>query len=268
MTPFSNAPILYRLALALLLMAGALTAAAEESKSAESKEAALARLSASHDPEIPIAIGRVVVKQAALKAIRVKLVRAGRVAGFGADWNSAAVQWRTAEQQLAKSVDELIALRLQDPTWFREGWARAAAGVLNAQEADEIATHFQTEGGREQRVVVELLLIGETVLANYTFTDRIDYGMKGSEAEIRSLQDSWWAHEPFRERELSRHPNVVRFAGENPGIKYTRMLAIQGVEVITRQIDSTAAEAVRAVEAADVGPYIESHRAGNTAAPR
>jgi hypothetical protein len=30
-------------------------------------------------------------------------------------------------------------------------------------------------------------------------------------------------------------------AGQDPGIKYTKMLAIQGIEVITQQIDRTAA---------------------------
>ena len=62
-----------------------------------------------------------------------------------------------------------------------------------AEEADEIATHFASEGGGEQRVVVELLLIGETVLANYTFTDRLDYRVKGAEREIAHLQEVWWA---------------------------------------------------------------------------
>ena len=245
----------FRLVLVLFLMAGATCAPADELK-----DQALSRLMANHDPQIAIAIGRVVVKQAGLKAIRTKLAREGRAAGFGPDWNAGAAQWQAAENQLRKIVDDLMAARLSDAAWFREGWARAAAGVLNAEEADEIATHFETEGGREQRVVVELLLIGETVLANYTFTDRIDYRMQGSEAEILNLQDAWWAREPFRARDLSRYANVVRFAGENPGIKYTRMLAIQGIEVITQRIDRTAAEAVQAIEAADIEPYIEAFR--------
>jgi hypothetical protein len=38
-----------------------------------------------------------------------------------------------------------------------------------------------------RRVVVELLLIGETVLANYAFTDRLDYRVKGAERELAYL---------------------------------------------------------------------------------
>jgi hypothetical protein len=44
----------------------------------EAKDRAIARLAASHDPEIPIAIGRVVVKQAGLKAIRAVLAERRR----------------------------------------------------------------------------------------------------------------------------------------------------------------------------------------------
>ncbi|MBI3527912.1 MAG: hypothetical protein HY067_08075 [Betaproteobacteria bacterium] len=108
--------------------------------------------------------------------------------------------------------------------------------------------------------MVELLLIGETMLANYTFTDRLDYRIKGAEREIAHLQEVWWAREPFRVRDFTRYPDVIRFAGEDPGIKYTKMLAIQGIEVITQRIDRTAAEAVQAVQAGDVEPYVEAYR--------
>ena len=248
-------PTLSRL---ILLSAACLQLAGPPAWADDSKDEALARLAASHDPEIPIAIGRVVVKQAGLKAIRTSL--AARRRGLGPDWNPAAPEWQAAEAQLANIVDGLIAARLDDPTWFGEGLARAAAVTLNAEEADEIATHFASEGGREQRVTIELLLMGETVLANYTFTDRIDHRIQGSERELAHLQEIWWAREPFRVRDLSRYPEVVRFAGKNPGIKYTKMLAIQGIEVITTRIDLTAAQAVKAVEAADIEPYVDAFR--------
>lgn len=226
----------------------------------DAKNQAIARLAASHDPEIPIAIGRVVIKQAGLKAIRTTLSDRGRTSGLGPEWNPAAPEWQAAEGQLTKLVDDMIAVRLDDAAWFREGLGGAAAKVLDGEEADEIATHFATEGGGEQRVAVELLLIGETVLANYTFTDRLDYRVKGTEREIAHLQEVWWAREPFRVRDFSHYPDVVRFAGRNPGIKYTRMLAIQGIEVITRHIDRTAAQVVQAVAAADVEPFTEAYR--------
>jgi hypothetical protein len=50
---------------------------------------------------------------------------------------------------------------------------------------------------------------------------------------------------------------VIRFAGQDPGIKYPKMLAIQDIEVITRRIDHAAAEAV---QAGDIESYIEAYR--------
>src|SRR5258706_661273 len=248
-----------------LLLIASLHVAGMPALADEAKDQAIARLAASHDPEIPIAIGRAVIKQAGLKAIRAMLADRGRNSGFGPDWKPSAPDWQAAEGQLTKLVDGLIAVRLDDAAWFRDGLGGAAANVLNAEEADEIATHFATEGGGEQRVVVDLLLIGETVLANYTFTDRLDYRLKGAEREIAHLQEVWWAREPFRVRDFSRYPDVVRFAGENPGIKYTRMLAIQGIEVITNRIDSIAAEAARTVQAGNIEPYVEAYRRRRTA---
>jgi hypothetical protein len=244
----------------ILLLVASLHLAGMPALADDAKNQAIARLAVSHDPEIPIAIGRVVIKQAGLKAIRAVLADRGRTLGLGPDWNPAAPEWQAAEGQLTKLVDDLVAVRLDDAAWFREGLGGAAANVLNAEEADEIATHFATEGGGEQRVVVELLLMGETVLANYTFTDRIDYRVKGAEREIAHLQEVWWAREPFRARDFNAYPNAIRFAGENPGIKYTKMLAIQGIEVITQRIDHTAAEVGQAVGVADIEPFVEAYR--------
>jgi hypothetical protein len=256
MTIHSSGPRLLR----LLPLIALLSLAAAPARADDAKDQAIARLAASHDPEIVIAIGRVVAEQAGLKAIRAALAQRGKSEGLGAQWNPAAAEWQAAESVLEKRVEQLVADRLDDPAWFREGLSRAAASVLSAEEADEIATHFATEGGREQRIVIDLLLIGETVLANYTFTGRIDYHFKGSEREVAQLQKIWWAREPFRARDFKRYPNAIRFAGENPGVKYTRMLAIQGIEVITTRIDSTAAEAAQIVQPGDIEPYIEAWR--------
>jgi len=224
------------------------------------KDQAVARLAASHDPVIPVAIGRIVVKQAGLKAIRQRLADQGRRNALGKGWNTSAPEWQTGEQAVTAAVDDVVAKRLEQGTWMQDGWVQVAAAALNAEEADEIAAHFATEGGREQRIVVELLIVGETVLANYTFTDRLDYQVKGTEADVARLQEIWWSREPFRMRDFSAYPGAIRFAGENPGVKYTKALAIQGIEVITRRIDSAAAEAVALAKTMELEPFIDSWR--------
>lgn len=224
------------------------------------KAQAVTRLAQSHDAEIPVAIGRVVVKQAGLLAIRKRLAEAGRAGSLGPRWNATAPAWQAAERDFTAGVDALIAQRLEQGAWLQEGWARVAAAVLNAEEADDIASHFATGAGREQRVVVELLIVGETVMANYTFTNRIDAGMPGLGEDMGRLQKVWWDREPFRVRNFDGQPGAIRFAGENPGVKYTKALAIQGVEVVTNRIDATAAEAVRLAADTPLEPYLEAFR--------
>ena len=45
---------------------------------------------------------------------------------------------------------------------------------------------------------------------------------------------------------------MARFAGENPGTKYTRTMAIRGIELNTRRIDGIAAKAASAVQNGDI----------------
>ena len=65
--------------------------------------------------------------------------------------------------------------------------------------------------------MVELLLVGETLLANYTFTDRIRYGVKGSEREMEQLQRVWWVSDHKKIYDFSPYPNAIRFATQDPG---------------------------------------------------
>ena len=226
------------------------------------KDDALTRLAASHEPDVPMAVGRLAVKQAGLGAARTLLARRGRDAGLGRDWNPAAPEWQDAEAHFGRIVDGIIASGIEDPDWLRAIWTDQAASVLNAEEADEIATHFTTPIGREQRVVIEIKVVGELLLANYTFTDRISDRVSGSEREFARMQAIWAEREPFRVRNFDGDIGAARFGSRNPGVKYVKMLAIQGVEAIVGHIDAVCAEVVRAVSqsAAQADPFIETYR--------
>lgn len=226
------------------------------------KDDAIARLAASHEPDVPLAVGRLAVKQAGLGAARTLLARRGRDAGLGRGWNATAPEWQDAEAHFSGIVDGVIARGIEDPEWLRAIWTDQAARVLNAEEADEIATHFATPFGREQRIVIEVKVIGELLLANYTFTDRISDRVPGSEREFARMQTVWAEREPFRVRNFDGDVGAARFGSRNPGVKYVRMLAIQGVDAILGHIDAVCAEAARAVSqaAAQADPFIETHR--------
>jgi hypothetical protein len=248
-----------RLAFLLLVIAGAASAAEDPAL----KRDAIERLAASHDPAIVIGVGRVYIKQLGLTRAREIIAEQGAAAGLGRAWNSGVPEWQAAERGLTAVVDDVIARRVEDPAWFRAAWGREADRVLNAEEADEIATHFGTEGGQLQRSVIELLLVGETLVANYTMTERIRYGVKGAEREMQQLQQAWWVSDHRRVYDFTPYPNAIRFASQDPGLKYARMLAIQGIDAVNRHLEAVAAELRAALDGSRgaVDEQIRAYRA-------
>jgi hypothetical protein len=225
------------------------------------KDDAVARLVAIHEPDVPVAVGRLAVKQAGLVAARSLLARRGREAGLDRGWNALAPEWQEAETRIAGTIDALIVRRIEDPAWVRAILTEQFARTLNGEEADEIATHFASGIGREQRIVIEVKVVGELLLANYTFTSRIDDTVRGSESEYARMQKVWSDREPFRVRNFDGDAGAQRFGTRNPGIKYVKMLAMQGVEGMIRHIDAVRDEAAEAVAAADIDVYIDAYRA-------
>lgn len=213
------------------------------------KTDAIQRLSGSHDPQIPVALGRVYLRQTGIRAVRARLARAGREAGLGRDWTPAHPRWADAESLLMTRVDDIVGRRLESGTWLQEAWGREADRMLNAEEADELAHHFATPAGREQRRVIELLIVGETVMASYTMTGRLDYGMPETRADYDRLQQVWWDHDPFGKRDFTGDAGAMRFVSRDPGIKYTKMLAIRGSATVIDHLEQLAGEIRSAVEA-------------------
>jgi hypothetical protein len=183
---------MYRLCF-LAVVAGLLAVIDAAAATDELKQEAIARLAASHDPAIPVAIGRVYVKQAGLLAAERLLAERGSAEKLGPQWGPQAPEWQAAETELAAVIDAVIARGIEDPAWLRKAWAATSARILDAEEADFIAQHFATQGGAQQRQVIEMLIVGETLMAYYTFTDRLHYNVRGSEREVVALQTVWWS---------------------------------------------------------------------------
>ncbi|MFN0040036.1 MAG: hypothetical protein ACKVP2_11040 [Burkholderiales bacterium] len=248
---------IYAVAVLTIWLSGAGVATADALK-----DEAVARLAASHEPDVPLAVARLAVKQAGLRALRKVLATRGREAGLGRDWNAKSPEWQLAEAKMIPMIDALIQRRIEDPSWMRAVMAATAASVLNAEEADEIASHFSTPSGTEQRKVVEIKVIGELLLGTYTFSERIDDRMSGSEAEYSRMQKVWWDREPFKARNFDGDEAAARFGTRNPGVKYVKTLAYRGVEGLLAHINAACAEIVAAMEgaASDVDPFIDAYR--------
>jgi len=221
------------------------------------KDAAVNRLAHSLDPAVPVALGKAVVRQAALLRARDLLASYGRRADLGEGWNPATSEWRQAEAEITEDALRLIRNKIQTPEWFYAVLAREIALALDAEEADYIASHFKTPAGNEQRILLEMRLIAEVLMANYTFTNRIDHTVPGLESDLNELSTAYWELEPFRKRDFMNDPQAIKFAGQAAGLKYTRMLAIRGIEGFIVHIDAVAREARNSVDNAE--PLIEEH---------
>ena len=235
--------------------------AAEDASEQELKRDAVSRVVEAHDVALPVYIGRVYVKQAALTAARDLLAEKGKAAGLDRKkWNVNSPQWQSAEGELMQGTDALIQRKVASGYWVQEAWSEQVATLLNGEEADEIAVHFRSEGGELQRRVIEWF-VGELTLQTYTFTDRVKYGVPGSEQEMRDLQIATYeAKSHFAPiYDLTKYDNTMRFASSEAGIKYFKMMAIQGVNLVHQHLEEVAQEARKTIRlrAALVDPYIE-----------
>jgi len=228
----------------------------------ELKDQAVSRLALSLDPAIPVALGKAVVRQAALLHARELLAEHGRSANLDSGWNASAQEWQAAENELMQGVLELIDTRIESPEWFYAVLRREIATTLDAEEADYIAAHFMTPIGNEQRIILQMRLVGEVLMTNYTFTGRIDHTVPGLENDLIELQTAYWKFEPFRERDFMDDPQAIRFAGQDAGLKYTRMLALRGIEGFTEHIDAVAVAAIKVIDNAEplIDDYIQAYR--------
>lgn len=241
---------------ALIAMFVACTALAEDEQAL--KQDAVKRLIESNDPALSVHIGRVYVKQAALKAARELLEERGRAAGLGPSiWSMGRPEWQGAERELMQGVDGLIQNQVANPAWVRAAWSELVAEHFKAEEADEIAVHFQTEGGQLQRRVIEWF-VGELTLQTYTFTDRLHYGVPGSEQEMRDLQVVTYERMFRGIQDFSSYPDAMRFASSGAGVEYFKMMVMQGVHAVHVHLEAVADQARAGIRAraALVDPYI------------
>jgi hypothetical protein len=228
------------------------------------KQDAVSRLIDSHDVSLPVNIGRVYVKQATLTAARDLLYEKGRAAGLDSKaWNLNHPEWQAAERKLTEGVDALIQRRVAGGAWVQEGWSEQVSILMTGEEADEVAVHFQTEGGQLQRRVIEWF-VGELILQTYTFTDRLKYGVPGSEQEMEDLRKvTYEARDHFpRIYDLTKYPEAVKFASRGAGVEYFKMMVMQGVHSVHLHLESVADEARATIKAraALADPHVERAR--------
>jgi hypothetical protein len=143
-------------AVAWAVTAGASTAlGAQDEDRVHAAQEAVDRVVESHDRTLLIGGGTLMIKQAAIRSARKLLGEWGREAGLGGEWWDTAPQYRAAKAELLQIADGIIARRYSSGVWLKEAWSEYTARELDAEQADTIATHFQTEGGQKLRMLMD-----------------------------------------------------------------------------------------------------------------
>jgi hypothetical protein len=242
---------------------------ADEAEKERYAREAIERVVESHDTVLLQGGGRLMIKQSAVRSARRLLMEWGREAGLGGEWWDDAPEYRAAKAELLALADATIQRRYASGAWLKEAWSEYTSRELNGEEADVIATHFQTEGGQKVRMLMDWYL-GEMVLFNYTFTDRFEYELKEAEEELKALQKEAQRRIPREDIEFtSRYPESFQFLACSPesrycpSVKYWKMLIYPLMGEIIRYIDSVSADIERQMreKKPEVARQIEAFKA-------
>jgi hypothetical protein len=226
---------------------------------------AIDRVIDSHDFTLIAGAGRLYLKQSAVRAAHRLLGQWGREAGLGLDWQPRTLQWQQAQRLLLQRAEQVLTRRYDNQMWIREAWSAYVGDAFSGEEADHIADHFETAGGQEQRRLMDWFL-GEFVLFNYTFTERIQYDLPGAQEELRALQRAAQERLPREDVHFtSRFEDTLAFIGRDPGLKYWKLLALPLLGEVMRRIDGLGQEIESEMQASRgaVQPLMEQFAAGS-----
>jgi hypothetical protein len=157
----------------------------------------------------------------------------------------------------------MIQSKVANAFWVKSAWRDIVSEHFNGEQADEIAVHFQSEGGQLQRRVIEWF-VGELTLQTYTFTDRLKYGVPGSEREMKDLQVVTYERIFPGIQDFTPYENAVRFASSDPGVKYFKTMVMQGVHALHVYLEQRADEARTLIRARAplIDPFIAQAKQG------
>ena len=205
----------------------------------------------SHDNALILKGGELMIRQQAVRAANKLLSQWGREQELGMLWWEDRTEWQAAKAEMMAAADRILQARFVQDTWLTETWTEYTAKNFSGEQASVIANHFKTEGGIKQRRLMDWYL-GEFTLFYYTFTDRFDYGIEETQAQLKALQKEALRRIPKEDVHFSkRNPEAFAFIACSPdseycpGVHYWKMLSIplmgavfRHMEQVTRDIEA------------------------------
>ncbi len=209
---------------------------------AVTREARIQELLAVHDWKTTVALGNRYLKQQSLVATRSILSRIGRERNLGRDWKRGNASYDAAEAAIAASLIERVRTDWTSLAWMQSEWAGMADASFSAGELDTLVSHFQTDVGRKQAMIIDHT-VQFHVAGALTMSGKLIDGFPGTEEEQKILTYVWEAEDREMRFSIQAVENVEgqRFALSPLGAKYQRTLIMKVSGMFGARMDRVAA---------------------------
>jgi hypothetical protein len=227
---------------------GAVCLATAFSSAAASKTEKIDELVGLHNLKTSVAIGDYYLKQRTLITVREELTRLGKDKNLGPDWNPSNPYWKQAEGALVRAAMKQVQRQFSNLEWLSEEWAELDGREFTEAEIDLLLTHFKTQYGRKQLMLVDHG-VALHVQGALTFTDKLVYEVPGAEEDRSRMQMVFSDEDRDMRYNIDDSPEGTRFVMSPLGRRYfvNAMLNVAGM--ISRRIDETAASIPQTVRA-------------------
>ena len=134
----------------------------------------------------------------------------------------------------------------------------AEAQTPSREGVPTLSGYMEVHLNKEQDLPAEADLHRFVLMVGHTFTDRLKYGVPGSEQEMRDLQEVTYERLFCGIQDFTSYPGAMKFASTDPGVKYFKMMVMQGVHAVHLHLEEAADEARAMIRsrAAFADPYI------------
>lgn len=263
----------------LWLLLAPLLAVSAESESREQEQyarEAVKQVVESHDNVLIIKGGELMLRQQAVRAANKLLAQWGREQQLGMLWWEDRPEWQAAKREMLTAADDILKAQFIEESWLSETWTEYTQNNFTGEQASVIARHFRTEGGIEQRRLMDWYL-GEFTLFYYTFTDRFDYEVQETQEQLQALQKAALSRIPREDVHFSkRNPEAFAFIACSPdsqycpGLHYWKMLAIPLMGAVFRHMEQVTRnmEAKMVAMRPDLQHHFDAFRSNVTSANR
>jgi hypothetical protein len=217
-----------------------------------------------HDLKTAVAIGNYYLKQQALLTVRERLREIGVARGLGSSWNPANPHWKQAEDVLAAAAMKQVNREFSNLEWLSQQWGALDDRDFSEQDIDRLLTHFKTDYGRKQIIIVDQT-VAVHVQGALSFSGKLLYDVPGTERERNEMQRLYDDADRKMRFEISESPEGTQFALSPIGKRYFVNAVLNVSGMINRRLQEVAAslpdtvqqvsdQAQPAVEAFERGP--------------